>query len=196
MDQQVHYKTAELVKAAGSDVYSFVASDESEDGHGDVIVASGWDLKRYKRNPVVLFGHDHYTPVGYSTRTALEGKKLMSDIRLAKEGTSEFIDTLRKLVDQKIVRAVSVGFRITKDPVPIRDKEDHITGFKFDGTELLEISLVSVPANANALQVAKAWGTSERTMQRLFAPDATVQQAQVRKSIDLLKARRPGHLLR
>lgn len=184
---QIHYKTAELTKADKADAYSFVASDESEDRHGDRIIAKGWDLSKYKRNPIVLFGHDSYMPVGYSSRTAVEGKKLVADIVLAKDGTSEFIDTLRKLIDQKIVRAVSVGFRALAEPTIIRDAEDHITGFEFNGTELMEISLVSVPANSNALRLSKSWGVSERTINRLFAPDALVQASVREREMAFLK---------
>lgn len=192
MESQVVYKEATIEKK-DDDVLHFVASDESVDGHGDVIVASGWDLRRYKRNPIVLFGHDHYTPVGYSPKTAVEGKRLVSDIKLAREGTSEFIDTLRKLVDQKIVRSVSVGFKTTRKPEPIWDDEnDRILGFKFDGTELLEISLVSVPANPNALQLAKSWGTSERTLCRLFSEDALVQHSRVARELALIKLGAPS----
>lgn len=177
------YKEVTLEKAQGDDLLNFIASDETPDGHGDIVRADGWDLKRYRKNPIVLFGHDHTLPVGYSPKTAIEGKSLKSAIKLAKPGTSEFIDTLRSLIEQNIVRAVSVGFKTTKPPVPIRDPDDHIMGFEFNGTELLEISIVSVPANPNSLQSAKSLGVSERSMARLFAPDALVQSAKRQRQI-------------
>jgi HK97 family phage prohead protease len=184
------FKSIELDKASKSDdLLSFVASDESPDRHGDIVRAAGWDLKQYRRNPIVLFGHDHSLPVGVTRKLGLEKSQLLAGIKLANEGTSEFIDTLRRLVDQQIVRAVSVGFRVTAEPTYIRDpKNDRVVGLEFNGTELLEISLVTVPANANALSAkVKAYGVSERTFNRLqVAPNALVQAAE-RERVLLLR---------
>ena len=77
---------------------------------------------------------------------------------------------LRKLVEQKIVRAVSVGFLPTVQPNYLRDKNDMITGMEFIGQELLENSLVTVPANPSAVQIARSMGISEQHMQRVFTP--------------------------
>lgn len=184
------FKEATLEKsAAGSRTFKFVASDESEDRDGDIVRAAGWDLSDFKKNPIILYGHNHMMPIGYSPSTKVESKRLVSDIKLAAEGTSEFIDTLAKLMDQKIVRAVSVGFRATKAPSMRRDEEnDRIIGFEFNGQKLLEISVVAVPSNANALEMAKGYGLSERMMTRLFAPgDAIVQSAKRQRIITLKK---------
>ena len=166
----------------------FVASNESEDGDGDVIRAEGWDLRRFKRNPIILFGHNHMLPIGISTRTAVEDKSLIQDIKFADEGTSEFIDTVRKLVDQKILRAVSVGFRATMPPQPRRNKDGDFVGFEFNGQELLETSIVSVPSNAEALaQQAKALGASDLVAKRLHMQDASVHIASRSRLLQLYK---------
>lgn len=180
------YKQAELEGTTKS-ALRFVASNESEDGDGDVVKASGWDLRRYKRNPIILFGHNHMLPVGISTRVAVEDKSLLLDIKLADEGTSEFIDTVRRLIDQKILRAMSVGFRATQPPAIRRGKESEFIGYEFDGTELLESSIVSVPSNPEALSQAKALGASESVIKRLSAPDAFVQIAQRQRMLEILK---------
>src|SRR5688572_32466802 len=41
---------------------TWVASDESTDAMGDVIRVKGWDLKRFKLNPVLLWAHDDSLP--------------------------------------------------------------------------------------------------------------------------------------
>lgn len=177
---QIVYKATELKKVADG-TYEYVASDETVDRYGDVIRVSGWDLKNYRANPIVLFAHQKDNPVGTAPRVWVEGTQMMVRIKMADEGTSPFIDTLRKLMDQKIVRAVSVGFLPTKQPNYIRDeKNDMITGVEYVGQELLENSLVTVPANPMALQTAKDMGISEQHLQRVFAPvrakDAFVHQ--------------------
>jgi HK97 family phage major capsid protein len=58
---------------------------------------------------------------------------------------------VRALVRQGILRAVSVGFQ----PKKIEPLGKNENGYRFVQSELLECSLVSVPANANALAIAK-----------------------------------------
>jgi HK97 family phage prohead protease len=190
MNQSVIYKAATL-ESVGDGSFEFVASDETVDRYGDVIRVSGWELANYRRNPIVLFGHDKSNPVGIAKKVWVEGKKLMVRIKLAEEGTSPFIDTLRKLVDQKIVRAVSVGFLPTAEPKYIRDeKNDRITGIEYVGQELLENSLVTVPANPAALSTAKSMGIPEQHLARVFAPkpkDASVHLARQRAVLDMVK---------
>ncbi len=50
----------------GNRVIRFVASDETPDRVGDIIKVSGWNLTNYKKNPVVLWGHDQANtpPIG------------------------------------------------------------------------------------------------------------------------------------
>jgi HK97 family phage prohead protease len=191
MQPQIVYKASELKKGADG-TYEYVASDETVDRYGDVIRVAGWELKNYRANPVVLFAHQKDNPVGIASKVWTEGTKLMVRIKLAEEGTSPFIDTLRKLMDQKIVRAVSVGFLPTKQPNYIRDeKNDMITGVEYIGQELLENSLVTVPANPMALQTAKSMGISELHLQRVFAPpkaqDALVHLARQRAVLEITR---------
>lgn len=198
MSDKVVFKSSEL-KAVEDGQYEFIASDETVDRYGDVVRVSGWETKNYKLNPIVLFQHQASNPVGISTKVWIDGKKLMARIRLAAQGTSPFIDTLRKLLEQSIIRAVSVGFRPTAEPNYIRDEHnDRVTGLEFIGQELLEISLVSVPANPNALNMAKSFGIPELHLQRLFLQeksgvmDPSVYLSRRKAEMDIIKlARRP-----
>jgi HK97 family phage prohead protease len=170
---QVVHRSAP-VRNADPDALEVVASDESVDSYGDIIRASGWQLQRFKMNPIVLFGHDSYTPIG-TAKVKREGTQLLATVDLADEGTSPFIDTLRSLVAQKIVRAVSVGFMPTVTPNVIRDeKNDKVTGYEYIGQELFELSVVSVPANPMALTLAKDAGLQQAQIDRLFGQPAGV----------------------
>ena len=145
----------------------FVLSDESVDRVGDVIRADGWDLSHFKQNPIALMGHSHDSIVGVWENVRVEGKKLLGTLKLAKEGTSELVDTVRSLIDQKILKAVSVGFQ----PVDAKPRKDG--GYDFTRSLLHEVSLVAVPANPNALAVAKA--LKPHIAEKLFVQlDATV----------------------
>ena len=137
---------------SSDDPFEFVMSDESTDRVGDVIRASGWDLKDFEKNPVALFGHNHDKPIGVWENVRVVGKKLVGKLRLAKQGTSAEIDTIRSLVEQRILKSVSVGFQ------PVEAKPLKSGGYEFITQKLHECSLVAVPANANALAIAKNLG--------------------------------------
>ncbi|MCP3475135.1 phage major capsid protein [Bradyrhizobium sp. CCGUVB1N3] len=143
----------------------FVLSDESPDRMDDVILSDGWDLKAFKNNPIALFNHQSSFPVGKWSNLRVENKQLRGHLELAPFGTSERIDEIRKLVDAGILRAVSVGFR----PLEAERREGTDWGTTFKRCELVETSLVSVPANANALAVAKSLKISPATIDLVFA---------------------------
>lgn len=149
-----------------SDDLVFVLSDATPDRYGDVVEARGWDLGWFKRNPIALFGHDNAFPIGTWEDVRVEGNKLLGRLKLAEQGTSARIDELRSLVQQKILRAVSVGFK------PIETEPNGTRGTRFLKQELLETSLVSVPANPSALAVAKSMHISADTMRLAFGENA------------------------
>ena len=150
-----------------SDDLTFVLSDATVDRYGDVIEAEGWDLRWFKRNPIALFGHSGDFPIGTWEDVRVEGGKLIGKLKLAAEGTSPRIDELRRLVQQKVLKAVSVGFKpVESEPLGQRG------GIRYKKQELLETSLVSVPANPAALAVAKSLHLSPETMKMAFGEQA------------------------
>lgn len=123
-----------------------VASTSSQDRQGDVVHGEGWELKSFKKNPVLLWGHDHAElPIGTAKRIWVEGTgkkaKLMFE-PLFHEVTDK-AKAIKRLFQEGILKAFSVGFR------PI-DSE----GNNYTKQELLEISAVNVPANAEAMMLA------------------------------------------
>ena len=97
----------------------------------------------------------------------------------SKSDTTGVIDQL--LEDDEVPREVSVGFTVNSedDYEAIRDDEERVTGLHFLRQELLEISLVAVPANPSALLVARGLGVSAEFLKRAFQPDASVHEKQV-----------------
>jgi len=171
------------------DNWEVVASDETVDRYGDVIRADGWELDHYRANPIVLFGHSSFEPIG-TNHARVEGKRLLSTIKLAKAGTSPQIDFYRSLIEQRILRATSVGFMPTKGVVPILDKDKRITGFEYVGQELLELSVVSVPANPAALALAKSMNLQpEKVLPRAFDEGASAFINRRRCELELLRLR-------
>ncbi|MEY9466304.1 HK97 family phage prohead protease/HK97 family phage major capsid protein [Bradyrhizobium ottawaense] len=162
---------------AGDGGLEFVLSDDTVDRYGDIIDAKGWVLTNFKKNPIALFGHSNGFPIGTWSNLRIDGGKLIGTLKLAARGTSARIDELISLVEQGILRAVSVGFiPIKSEPInPDRPYGPQ----KYTKQELLETSLVSVPANPAALALAKSLNISDETMTLAFGEQAEVRHRDV-----------------
>jgi HK97 family phage prohead protease/HK97 family phage major capsid protein len=154
---------------------SFVMSTDHVDRMGDSIDQKGWRLEGFKKNPTALFAHDSREVIGDWHNVRVEGRKLLGDLRLATPDTSPLVATIHKLIEQKMLRGASVGFI----PVKVEERKgEPLGGVVFREAELLECSLVSVPANPRALQIAKAFGLSSSDRDRLFAGSGVVARSQ------------------
>src|SRR5499427_6404510 len=145
----------------------FVLSDDSLDRMGDTISADGWQIDSFAKNPIALFNHNPSFPIGRWQDLRVDKNALKGRLVMAPLGTSNRIDEIRKLIEAGILRAVSVGFRDIES-VPL-DKKNPFSGKRFLKAELVETSLVSVPANPNALAVTKSLGISSQTLDLVFA---------------------------
>lgn len=124
-----------------------VASTNSVDRHGEIVDNNGWDLKAYKKNPLILWAHDHSIPaIGLSAKTWVEGtgKKAQLMIKPVLHEVTEQARAIKALVDMGVIKALSVGFKPMESP----------DGVTFTKNELLEVSVVNVPANADAQMMA------------------------------------------
>jgi HK97 family phage prohead protease/HK97 family phage major capsid protein len=165
------------VAASGGAPLEFVLSDDTVDRYGDIIEAAGWDLRNFKKNPIALFGHSSSFPIGTWENLRIDGNRLIGRLALAAKGTSDRIDELIGLVEQGILRAVSVGFRaIDSDPI---DPKQPWGAQRYKKQELLETSVVAVPANPAALALAKSLNLSNETMSLVFGEHADVRRRDV-----------------
>ena len=142
---------------------------------GDIIKSDGWSLENFKSNPIALFNHNPSFVIGRWSGVRIEKAALRGHLELAPAGTSERIDEIRRLIDAGILRAVSVGFK----PIEFeaRKVDGKYVGEIFTKQELVETSLVSVPANPNALAIAKNLKVSADTLRLVFAEHGTKTRA-------------------
>jgi HK97 family phage prohead protease len=139
--------------AESAPVLTFVASDESMDRHGDIVRQGGLRLENFRRNPVVPDCHDYSSIakiLGTCDSVAVQGGKLVNSVRFALENPLGSL--AYKLAKSGHLRAQSIGFLPLKY-APLANSHD---GYEFQESELLEISLVVVPANANAVAQLKS----------------------------------------
>jgi HK97 family phage prohead protease len=130
-----------------NDLYTFVVSTPEVDRYGTIIVPSGIDYTAYLNNPIVLAQHDSDKwPIGRCLGFAMNGENLEATIQI--ECITEEGKKLNKLINAGFVKAVSVGI------IPVEYEEQTIDGSKvtvYTKSELVEFSVVSVPANRQAL---------------------------------------------
>lgn len=134
-------------------IVEYIGSDESIDRYGTSL--RGWNLKQYRRNPVFLYGHDHYfPPIGAAKRVWLDPEKnLRFRIQYVPEELFPFAGFVFKMVQGRWIRATSVGFIPDKVQWPTNEEyeADNDAPVLLLNNELLELSQVTVPANPNAL---------------------------------------------
>jgi HK97 family phage prohead protease len=198
-DQDMIFSTKMHIERAAGDSEderkaTFIASSETEDRHGDVVSQSGWDLKSFRKNPVLLFGHNSRDlPIGKVERIKIEDNKLIAETVGVEEGVHDLADKVWKMVSKGFLNAVSVGFRALEYE-PRFGKDGEWLGFNFLKQELLELSIVPVPANPEAIRVARSFGAAKSEISELFTGseaclDAIVQAEARARSIEMIKLR-------
>ena len=164
------------VKKVGERQYEFTASTADMDRDGEVIEVSGWDLKNYKKNPVIMFGHDYKSlPIGKATKIGVRDGKLVDVVEFPPEGTYEFADTVARLVDAGYLKTQSVGFIPKKwEDGDFDDEKGNKPRRTYTKQELLEISIVPVPSNPNALMNAVKDGViTTKQFEAITKPEET-----------------------
>lgn len=136
------FDSAEITEKAEDGSFTAIASTPRVDRHGEVVDISGWDLKNFKKNPVLLWAHDHTIPaIGKASRIWTSDGKLM--FKGVWSTATEYGRAAKQLVAEGILNSFSVSFLPRE-----------MDGDTYTKQELLEISLVNVPANPDAMILA------------------------------------------
>lgn len=135
-------------KDLGEGVLECVVTTASEDRHGENIDTKGINTDRYMENPVVLYGHDYYgLPIGKTIKLTEQAKKMKARFQLATD-ILPFAATVYAMVKAGYINAVSIGGIVKKW------SEDYRT---IEEMEMLEFSIVSIPANPEALITGRSF---------------------------------------
>lgn len=169
--RQFEFRKAE--NASASRTFEVVASSDAVDSYGTRVVAN-WNLTRFEKNPIVLFGHnsrDAECIIGTASNVRVDNNALKADITLLDAETSPMAERCMKLLSAGALRGVSVGFM----PHSYRwARENDVEVLELDDNELFEISLTSIPANPDALAQLCARARQERSAgEATPAPPAT-----------------------
>lgn len=132
----------------------FTISTAGVDRDNDSIAAGGWDLRNYQKNPVVLWAHQYdQLPVGRAKNLRIENDTLVADAEFVSGDVYPFAETVFRMLKAGFLGSTSVGFK-PKD-FTYNEKRQ---GFDFSTQELLEFSIVPIPANPDALMDLRAAG--------------------------------------
>ena len=157
-----------------------VVSTPRPDHQGDVLVPAGLDTSVHRINPVVFYDHrrHHPLPIGkaqspdgaYTVRA--QNDLVVADTYFAR--SDPFAEQVFKLVEQDVLRGVSVGFApVGAVKVIGRDPSDpDRPACRYDRWQLHEYSHTPAPTNPEALTVALEKGRWHPLILKSLAPFA------------------------
>lgn len=154
---------------------TFRISDNKPDRMGEIVDQKSWDFKSYMKNPIVLWGHDPSEPenvLGTSATLAVDSNGGYTDADITFDTE---INPKAALVFNQVkagtLKTVSVGFvnhdeDTNKDGIPV-----------LKNNELLEISIVPIPANPRAVALSLKEGTLSRKDAKWLLDSMTKESA-------------------
>jgi HK97 family phage prohead protease len=169
----------------------FILTDDSVDRDSERILVTGLKTDNFEKNPVMLYQHRQDSwwtgkeaplPIGYWNNITREGNKItaepvFNDTLLAQE--------VKALVEHGTLRACSIGFKAisySNEPELMLPGQKYAT---ITSAELLEASIVMIPANPNAVAVKsfskdgtkyEVSGESKLTEEQIQKLDAAAKQ--------------------
>lgn len=134
--------------------YRFVMSDAEPD-RADDIVEQTWDLSEFKQNPVAPYNHDYSAPpIGRWENVRASGGVLRGTLIPSPVESYPLSLTVAALLEQRVLRTVSVGFRpaavIARSSLPEEDTRYATRGAVYVRPRLMEASVTPMPMNPRA----------------------------------------------
>ena len=145
-------------EAQEEELFEWVMSDYTLDRDMERIDPTGWDLKNYKKNPVVLWGHNPNIPaIGVALDAGVDKERglLTGRIKFSSKEVDPFAWMIKEKIREGILKTGSVGFRPIKVEIVEGDegkgtKPSEQARLIHRKQELYEFSIVNIPANTNA----------------------------------------------
>lgn len=167
----------------GTRTITGIATTPKIDTYGDIVEPMGVQY----RGPVNLFlYHDTRLPVGNvafgkATKAGIPFTATLPDVK--ESGTvQDRVNEAWHSLKYKLLQAVSIGFKAL-EYAHIEDSH----GIRFTAWEMLELSLVGVPANPDAMiQTVKSYGVTDDIVRQIRRMDVAAREG---RGIPLVSAR-------
>lgn len=136
-----------------TDGFPWIFSTFDSDRFDERVDPDGWELERYRDNPVVLWAHCHSIPaIGIAT-DIVASDTLSGTIRFNDKEYDEFGWSIGERVKNGVIRAGSVGMLVKEiEFIDKKKNPEETCDLIIRKQELLEFSLCNVPANPFALR--------------------------------------------
>ena len=126
---------------------TFILSDNSVNSHGFIVKTEGIDTTRFCKNPIMLYNHDRNGGIigRWEKLRVVDGKLLADAVFDVKDGLGAMINDK---VKRGFINSVSIGMNPLEETI-----ENGVrTVIK---SELVEVSIVDIPANPNAVKTLR-----------------------------------------
>lgn len=128
-------------------IFTGVATTPRTDRMGDIVDPMG---AKFSRTVPLLHQHDSERPIGTVRFQKATPDGIQFEARIPKVDEpgplKDRVDTAWGEIKAGLVRAVSIGFRVLKDGLEVMGDG----GYLFKSIEIMELSAVTIPANADA----------------------------------------------
>jgi len=121
---------------------TFLVSDESQNSHGFKVLTAGIDVSKFEKNPIMLYMHERPDIIGRWENVRKEKGSLYADAVFDIENNRG--KEVARQVENDFLRSASIGI------IELERVEDVVTK-----SELVEISIVDMGSNSNALRLYK-----------------------------------------
>ena len=122
--------------------------------NGDELNLRGISFKNYRKNPVVLWAHDAYEgiPIAKTVKIGHDDQgRIVADFEFNSD--DEFAARVENAWNGGFIRGASIRYMPTK-VVEVRNEAGEVERFRVEESELLEWSLVPVPADPDSVRAA------------------------------------------
>ena len=122
--------------------------------NGDDLNLRGISFKDYRKNPVVLWAHDSYSgiPIAKTLKIGHDDQgRIVADFEFNSD--DEFASRVENAWNGGFIRGASIRYMPTK-VVEVRNEAGEVERFRVDKSDLLEWSLVPIPADPDSVRAA------------------------------------------
>ena len=169
-----HFRAGDVRKdeKSGLRIVPGMASTGAIDRYNEIIKPEGWEIDNFLKNNVLLWAHQSLIPPIGSVPKIEATKDGLPFEAMETATTNEFAVMIFDYLEAKELKTFSVGFIPLDVDYHDKDRDDPLYGvIEWVRSELLEISVVPVPANPEALQMFFKMGLNEPAP---FEPARTV----------------------
>jgi len=172
------YDASVSLEAGKREVLAIISTDVV-DRDGEVVQPKGLRKKNYAGNPIVLVNHDYRSlPIGTARWVKADGDKVLAKYYVSDR--TQMARDIFGLLQDGVLSAHSIGFQSVRNSPPSTQEKNARPDLKdarliHREWELLEFSVVGIPANPEALTLAVSKGYSPETL-KMLGSDAHVEQ--------------------